>query len=278
MRPRLASGGFPVGLSRRKRSAKLRPTKGSSNSRPPVLQLCQCYDCAACPGAHPVTGLPSTGRYLAPYELKVHRRRDRQRGTAALMLGTDLQAPQLDLPTPLTLSTLTFPPPHPRPHAPKPPTMSIPLFTQPPSSSSSLRTPKTKSQSSAQFEELEALIHLVKPAEEVIGKDKLVFKTPPTAFSPAVAELSIESIDHLCALDSTVKKNSAIFGYHQLLIRILRCANDNAATENTRFRLRCQLARRSADQELTTLRRLKLDQWESQRLAAIENYTVIDTG
>lgn len=284
MKPRLAAGGIPVGLARRKRSTKMTPLTKTSKSLPPVLQLCHCYECVACPGPHPVTGLPSTGRFLAPYELKLHRRRDRQRGTAALMLGTSLQAPELELPTPATLFTLTSPPvrPNPTPDTPFPFRTSSPLFASRSAPSTQIRTKRAKPQSAAQLaalsQELEDLVRLIKPAAEVIGNEPLAFKNPPDPFSPAASELSSESMDGLFALDPVVQKNSSIFGHHQLLLRILKCAEDNVTTTNTSFRLRCQLARCRADEELTALRKLKLEQWERQRLVAVPNHTVIDTG
>jgi hypothetical protein len=269
MAPRLKAGGNPVGQR--------------IQSTPPVMELCQCSRCRENSGTDPQTQLPVVGRYLAPAELKAHRRQEKLGVVASAALGT--------LPTAATVSSIPTPP-----SAAVPFSAQIPSILKAASPSTSQQSEvltrdhtddhSSPSDSSANQPVLRAL-HSIQESivrlKAIEVSCPLIFCTPPTLDSLPLEREELNNgfptqISQCCVLDPTVPANSALIGAEQTLDRHVQFVKGHQSSRDVHIRLLCKVILPQLYDTISFFREKRREEWERQRtMAHIAGINAIET-
>ena len=256
-------GGHAIGQRRPPSPSYHPPTQRKKKYGLPVpLELCECTECKEHPGPHPLTQLPSTGRWLPLATKEEHDARDATRGLS-LPTGTQLAAPSLDFHEPASLlnfSTSSFP-------TEVPTVLSTQLPLQ-----NSVRPPLPV--------DGRHLLNQLRKAEDVVGKRPLSFKCASGLFpsypDPSTASTN-EDIDQLCALDPNVQSNSEVIGYQETLADSVKFLQQSTSSHDGATRARNALWKKQVEQQIVSLRRILFEEYKRQYNVSMLPY-VIHTG
>jgi hypothetical protein len=235
----------------------------------PQQFLCQCYDCIDQSVIDPVSRALINGRHLGRAEYKEHRTRELKSGIVpALLASTAVN---------LTVPPMEFPVAGSRPASPPSLLSDIKLPSPPPPPSTSAlnnsplnRTSEIMADDSLQFtlEGVERTLRQYRSAE-IIGQNPVVFRHPPGPWhNPTTIDdrgLNSEAL----ALQEGVSVNTAIISHENWLALALGLVNDQLNSPNYRLKLLAKVLHKDLTEEIATAVRLKREEWERQRDAAI---------
>jgi hypothetical protein len=263
MPPRLKAGGTPIGQR--------------IPATPPVLELCQCWDCHDNPGTDPHTQLPIPGRFLAPAELKAHRRRQKHGLFASTALaGASAAAPTFTMPSsaanPFPIQT----------SSPTPPVSSSTCHQSRPvvDSTSDASQPAKYADGDTTIETLRAIHASVErlKATNWLSYGPLIFTSPPLKSPASRSRIRPFQSTDPCTLDPTAPANSLMIGGEKTLFNYLQVVRNNSQAKDVNTRLLCNVIIPQLENAIVSLQHSQRAEWERQRMVAVKaGLNAVDT-
>ncbi|EAU81124.2 hypothetical protein CC1G_09766 [Coprinopsis cinerea okayama7 len=238
---------------------------------PVINHLCECSECTLHPGPCPVTGLPSSGRWIPEKEAKAHRKLEEKRGLASSKLApyridssSTLSPQTVGVSEPSNLRPFTA---YQRP---------IASSSRPTANDGSKKKYKTVEKNSHPNDSASSAINLlleeIRPADQIFNDPAtiLCFSTSPGASqrSPALSDPELEEI---LSLDPSIAANSQAIGYLGLLERAHAYAVSQKGHPNVSVRLRATTLMKTVERNRKRCQELLLKEWERQKEVSLHS-------